>query len=68
MKQSILVVEDNLANRELLFDSLEAKDFQALAAENMEQAFAAFSIGPRHHCSPDGLAVNGCNTCRRTEK
>ncbi len=43
MKQRILVVEDNLANRELLCDWLEAEDFQVLAAENLEQGFAAFS-------------------------
>jgi len=43
MKQRILVVEDNLANRELLCDWLEAEDFQVLAAENLEQGFAAFT-------------------------
>ena len=43
MKQRILVVEDNLANRELLCDWLEAEDFQVLAAENLEQGLAAFS-------------------------
>jgi two-component system, cell cycle response regulator DivK len=42
MKQRILVVEDNLANRELLCDWLEAEDFQVVAAENSEQGFAAF--------------------------
>jgi two-component system, cell cycle response regulator DivK len=46
MKQRILVVEDNLANRELLCDWLEAEEFQVLAAENLEQGFAAFSIHP----------------------
>jgi CheY-like chemotaxis protein len=46
MKQRILVVEDNLANRELLCDWLEAEDFQVLAAENLEQAFAAFNVQP----------------------
>jgi two-component system, cell cycle response regulator DivK len=46
MKQRILVVEDNLANRELLCDWLEAEDFQVLAAENLEQGFAAFNIEP----------------------
>ena len=46
MKQRILVVEDNLANRELLCDWLEAEDFQVLAAENLEQGFAAFAIQP----------------------
>ncbi len=46
MKQRILVVEDNLANRELLCDWLEAEDFQVLAAENLEQGFAAFNTQP----------------------
>jgi len=46
MKQRILVVEDNLANRELLCDWLEAEDFQVVAAENLEQGFAAFNIQP----------------------
>ena len=46
MKQRILVVEDNLVNRELLCDWLEAEDFQVLAAENLEQGFAAFAIQP----------------------
>jgi len=46
MKQRILVVEDNLANRELLCDWLEAEEFQVLAAENLEQGFAAFNIQP----------------------
>jgi two-component system, cell cycle response regulator DivK len=44
MKQRILVVEDNLANRELLCDWLEAEDFEVVAAESLEQAFAAFKI------------------------
>ena len=43
MKQRILAVEDNLVNRELLCDWLEAENFQVLAAENLEQGFAAFS-------------------------
>jgi CheY-like chemotaxis protein len=46
MKQRILVVEDNLANRELLCDWLEAEGFQVLTAENLEQAFAAFNVQP----------------------
>jgi CheY-like chemotaxis protein len=46
MKRRILVVEDNLANRELLCDWLEAEDFQVLAAETLEQAFAAFQVQP----------------------
>ncbi|HUI73433.1 MAG TPA: response regulator [Candidatus Acidoferrum sp.] len=41
MKPRILVVEDNAANRELLCDWLEAEGFEAVAAENLEQGFAA---------------------------
>jgi two-component system cell cycle response regulator DivK len=64
MKQRILVVEDNLANRELLCDWLEAEDFQVVAAENMEQSFAAFKMEPPHAVlldvqlgSEDGLSL-----------
>ena len=46
MKQRILVVEDNLANRELLCDWLEAEGFQVLTAENLEQAYAVFNVQP----------------------
>ena len=46
MKQRILVVEDNLPNRELLCDWLEAEGFEVLAAENLEEAFAAFKNEP----------------------
>jgi CheY-like chemotaxis protein len=46
MKQRILVVEDNLANRELLCDWLEAEDFQVQAVENLEQGFAALNVQP----------------------
>lgn len=46
MKRRILVVEDNLANRELLCDWLEAEDFHVLAAETLEQGFAAFKVQP----------------------
>jgi two-component system cell cycle response regulator DivK len=42
MKHRILVIEDNPANRELLCDWLEAQGYQPIAAENLEQAFAAF--------------------------
>jgi two-component system, sensor histidine kinase and response regulator len=41
MKHQILVVEDNAANRELLCDWLETEGFEAVAAENLEQGFAA---------------------------
>jgi len=46
VKQRILVVEDNLPNRELLCDWLEAEGFEVLAAENLEEAFAAFKNEP----------------------
>jgi CheY-like chemotaxis protein len=42
MKHRILVVEDNQPNRELLCDWLEAEGFEALAAENLHQAFVVF--------------------------
>src|SRR5450755_716501 len=42
MKHRILVIEDNPANSELLCDWLEAQGYQPIAAENLEQAFAAF--------------------------
>jgi len=48
MRRRILVVEDNLPNRELLCDWLEAEGFEVLSAENLEQSFAAFKIQPPH--------------------
>jgi CheY-like chemotaxis protein len=48
LKHRILVVEDNAPSRELLCDWLEAEGFEALAAENLEQAFAAFKNQPPH--------------------
>ncbi|MGH9731172.1 MAG: response regulator [Candidatus Acidiferrales bacterium] len=48
MKHRILVVEDNLPNRELLCDWLEAEGFEVLSAENLEQGFAAFHVQPPH--------------------
>lgn len=48
MRHRILVVEDNLPNRELLCDWLEAEGFEVLSAENLEQSFAAFKIQPPH--------------------
>jgi two-component system cell cycle response regulator DivK len=53
MKQRILVVEDNQPNRELLCDWLEAEGFEAIAAENLEQAFAAFKSQP-----PDAVLLD----------
>ena len=46
MKHCILVVEDNLANRELLCDWLEAEEFKVRSAENLEQAIRAFDVEP----------------------
>jgi two-component system, cell cycle response regulator DivK len=40
MMHRILVVEDNQPNREFLCDWLEATGFEAVAAENLDQAFA----------------------------
>jgi len=48
MRRRILVVEDNLPNRELLCDWLEAEGFEVLSAENLEQSFAAFKLRPLH--------------------
>jgi two-component system cell cycle response regulator DivK len=46
MKQRILVVEDNAANRELLCDWLEARGFEVQAAGNLQEAFFAFENEP----------------------
>lgn len=48
MKRIILVVEDNQPSRELLSDWLEVEGFKVVAAENLEQAFAAFRKQPPH--------------------
>jgi CheY-like chemotaxis protein len=40
MRERILIVEDNLPNRELLSDWLEAEGYEVLTAENLEQSFA----------------------------
>jgi two-component system cell cycle response regulator DivK len=45
MSPRALVVEDNLPNRELLCDWLEAEGYEVLAAENLEQAYSAFTSG-----------------------
>jgi CheY-like chemotaxis protein len=64
MKRRILVVEDNLANRELLGDWLEANDYDVQFAENLKQGFAAFESQPPDAVlldvqlgSEDGLAL-----------
>ena len=48
MSHRILVVEDNLLNRELLCDWLDAKGFTVMAAANIEEALAAFENQPPH--------------------
>jgi CheY-like chemotaxis protein len=53
MKPRILVVEDNQPNRELLCDWLESEGFDAVAAENLEQAFSAFQNQP-----PDAVLLD----------
>ncbi|MGH9712817.1 MAG: response regulator [Candidatus Acidiferrales bacterium] len=64
MKRRILVVEDNLPNQELLCDWLEAEGFEALAAQNLEQALAVLRNEPLHAVlldvqlgADDGLSV-----------
>ena len=42
----ILVVEDNLPNRELLCDWLEAEGFETLSAGDLEEAVAVFKNDP----------------------
>jgi CheY-like chemotaxis protein len=42
MSQRILVVEDNLLNRELLCDWLETEGFTTVTAETLADAFAVF--------------------------
>jgi CheY-like chemotaxis protein len=53
MKQRVLVVEDHPANRELLCDWLEAAGLDAVAAEDLNQAFAAFRTQP-----PDAVLLD----------
>jgi CheY-like chemotaxis protein len=48
MSHRILVVEDNLLNRELLCDWLETEGFTAVAAETLAEAFAAFDEHAPH--------------------
>ena len=64
MRHRILVVEDNLANRELLCDWLESEEFEVTSAENLEQAIGAFGTQPPHIVlldvqlgSEDGLSL-----------
>jgi CheY-like chemotaxis protein len=46
MSYRILVVEDNLPNRELLCDWLEIEGFEVVSAETLEEAFAAIRNEP----------------------
>lgn len=64
MKESILVVEDNQTNLELLSDWLEAKGFDVCGSENLEQAFALLGTHAPHAIlldvqlgSEDGLTL-----------
>lgn len=64
MKQRLLIVEDNPANRELLSDWLEVEGFEVVSAENLEQARAALKTNELHAVlldvqlgADDGLAL-----------
>jgi len=46
MSYRILVVEDNLPNRELLCDWLEIEGFEVVSAETLKEAFAAIRNEP----------------------
>jgi two-component system, cell cycle response regulator DivK len=48
MKQCLLIVEDNSANRELLSDWLEIEGFEVVSAENLEQARVALKTNELH--------------------
>lgn len=48
MKGRILVVEDNLANLELLRDWLESEGFEVRAAQTLDQAFAELKANLPH--------------------
>jgi len=47
MIHRVLVVEDNLLNRELLCDWLETEGFAVVGAANLDEALAAIEQGPR---------------------
>jgi CheY-like chemotaxis protein len=53
MTYRILVVEDNLPNRELLCDWLESEGFTVLSAVDLDEAFAAFNGEP-----PDAVLLD----------
>ena len=48
MKHRILVVEDNLLNRELLCDWLETEGYDVVSAESLADAFAALEDETPH--------------------
>jgi CheY-like chemotaxis protein len=66
MKGHVLVVEDNLANRELLCDWLESEGYQVSVATTLNEAFASF-VDPLPQIvlldvqlgSEDGLSLAG---------
>jgi hypothetical protein len=47
MKTFVLVVEDNLANQELLQDWLEAEGFDVVSAGNLQSALNALGLDPK---------------------
>ena len=46
MKHSILIVEDNLANRELLQDWLEVEGYQVCSAADLEASYEVLGMNP----------------------
>lgn len=53
MRPSILVVEDNPLNRELLCDWLDAEEFVVMAAATLDEAFSSFKEHP-----PDAVLLD----------
>jgi CheY-like chemotaxis protein len=53
MKYSILVVEDNRTNRELLGDWLDVEGHHVLFAEDLQQAFAILNVS-----KPDAVLLD----------
>src|ERR1700685_4853629 len=65
MKTFVLVVEDNLANQELLQDWLEAEGFEVVSAGNLQSALNALEARTPHVVlldvqlgNEDGLALS----------
>jgi len=46
LKHSILIVEDNLANRELLQDWLEVEGYQVCSAADLEASYEVLGMNP----------------------